>query len=513
MLPSPGLAAAGAAFFATLTRPHNPDTIWHLALGRWILTHQAVPDISQFYYTTAGGFGSDYSWLSQAVLFGAYRLLGGAGIAILTSIVAGCIFYLLYRLLERNSANMLVNFAVLGLALLTITIHLSGRPVMFTVAFFTLEIFILSSFVQSRGKLIWLIPPMVVLWANLHPGFAAAPLLMLAFLPLVQGARDRWTLVACTVASVVAVMFNPYGWRMYLMPLEIARTLPLLKGLTEWGGVSTWQTVVWGGLVALVTCGLSLRRQPIPMILLVALAAVAAGVSNRNMPLFGVVAVFALGRTLVPVLLPAVRRVSLIRKSDVKFEAVGGWIWAIAVPLLLVGAMRLRVVPMELGFDLSGYPTDAVRYIESSVCPDNVFVREKWSGYLLWAMPDRKLFFDGKGGFSREAAEAHSEFVRIRSGWRGAADRYDVSTFLLERGTPLAVVLSEASDWRRVYLDSLAEVFVRLPEGQRRIEPSRSPVNHQSGTSQAGIREPEPGYPGIPADGDVARPGGLGEGS
>ncbi|UCG44109.1 MAG: hypothetical protein JSU73_05735 [candidate division WOR-3 bacterium] len=416
--------------------------------------------------------------------------------------MAGFIFYFLYKLLERNSANMLVNFAVLGLALLTITIHMSGRPVMFTVAFFTLEVFILSRFVESRGKLIWLIPPVAVLWTNAHPGFAVAPLVILAFLPLVRGARDRWNLAACLAATVVAVMFNPYGWRMYLMPLEIVRSLPLLRGLTEWGGVSTWQTIVWGGFVALVICGLSLRRQPISMILLVLLAALAAGVSNRNMPLFGVIAVFALGRTLLPALLPALRRISLIRRSDVRFETVGGWFWAIAIPLLLVGAVRLRVTPIDLGFDLSDYPRAAVRYIESRDCPDNVFVREKWSGYLLWAMPDRKLFFDGKGGFSREAARAHSEFVRIKTGWRGAVDRYDVSTFLLERGSPLAVVLSEAPDWRRVYLDSMAEVFVRAPHEEERV-PRHAPTPRDSETSHAGNQEPAPGSPGIPAEAEA----------
>jgi hypothetical protein len=247
------------------------------------------------------------------------------------------------------------------------------------------------------------------------------------------------------------------------MPLEMARSLPMLRGLSEWTSVSSWEAVVWGSLVALVTCGLSLRRQPFPVILLVALGAFAAGLSSRNMPLFGVIAVFALGRTLLPVLAPVLGRASLIRKFDVKFETTGGWFWVIAVPLLLVGAVRLRVSPMNLEFNFSGYPTAAVRYIENRNCPDNLFVRETWSSYLLWAMPNRKLFYDAKGGFSREAAEGHSELVKPKAGWRGVADSNGLSTFLLERGSPLAVVLSEAADWRREYSDSLAEVFVHVP--------------------------------------------------
>ncbi len=474
LLPSPGVGAAIAAFAATLSRPSNPDTLWHLAIGKWIVTHHAVPDVSRFYYSATAGFGYDYSWLSQAVLFSAYRWLGGAGPAILNAAVAGFIFYLLYKLLERDNANMLVNFAVLLLALVTTTAYLSGRPVMFTVAFFTLELLVLSNWAASRGpghgarshrNFIWLIPPMVALWANLHPGFVLAPLLILLFLPLGREARDRWTLAACLAASVAAIIFNPYGWRLYLMPLETVRALPMLRGLTEWTGASGWEAVVWGGLVALVTCGLSLRRQSLPVTLLAAGSALAAGVSSRNMPLFGVVAVFVIGRTLLPVLAPTLGRVDLVRKFDMRFEDAGGWFWVVAIPFLLVGALRLRVAPMDLEFDFSRYPTDAVRYIEDHGCPDNLFVRETWSSYLMWEVPDRKLFYDAKGGFSREATQAHSELVKPKPGWRGVVDRYGIATMLLERGSPLAVVLIEAADWRREYSDSLAEVYVRHQAG------------------------------------------------
>jgi hypothetical protein len=496
-LPSPAVGAAVAAFIATLGRPDNPDTLWHLAIGRWIFAHHALPDISRFYYSATAGFGYDYSWLSQVLLFGSWRLLGGAGIAILNSLVAGLIFYFLYKLLERNCANLLVNFVVLGLALMTISVYLSGRPAMFTVAFLTLEVFILSGFVQSRTRLIWLIPPLAALWANLHPGFAVAPLVILFFLPLARGARARWTLVACLAAAVFAVVINPYGWKLYLMPLEMARSLPMLRGLTEWTGVSGWEAVVWGGFVALVACGFSLRRQPIPVILLVALLALASGVSDRNLPLFGVVAVFALGRTLVPVLLPRFERSGLIRKFDVKLSPAGGWFWVIAVPLVFAGAVRLRASPMNLDFNFSGYPTAAVRYIERNNCPDNVFVREIWSGYLLWARPDRELFFDAKGGFSREATEQHSELVKPETGWRDVAVQCGLATFLLERGSPLAVVLSEAADWRREYSDSLAEVFVHGPGGRQPAIASIPSASRHFETPMARHEELLRGFPWI----------------
>jgi hypothetical protein len=355
------------------------------------------------------------------------------------------------------------------------------------VAFFTAELLILSGWVASRGQgpdvhfrgwLIWVIPPMVALWANLHPGFFVAPLLILLFLPLGRNARGRLTLAACLVATCAAVIFNPYGWRMYMMPLETVRAIPMLRGLSEWHGVSGWEAVVWGGFVALVAKGVSLRRQPTAAVLLAAMAALSAGVSSRNMPLFGVVVVFILGRTLLPALAPSLQRIGFVRKFDMKSspgdrsasEAAGGWFWAIAVPLCLAGAVRLGVSPIDLEFDFSEYPAAAVRYIQQHDCPDRLFVRETWSGYVLWAMPSRQLFYDAKGGFSREAAEGHSELVKPKEGWRVVADHNGLQTFLLERGSPLAVVLGETSDWRREYSDSLSEVFVRVPAAQQRAQ-------------------------------------------
>jgi hypothetical protein len=207
-------------------------------------------------------------------------------------------------------------------------------------------------------------------------------------------------------------------------------------------------------------------------------------VSNRNMPLFGVVMVFVLGQTLLPVLSPRLGRISMVRKFDVRFEAAGGWFWVMAIPVVLVGAVRLGVPPADLEFDFSRYPAAAVRFIEDGNCPDNLFVRETWSGYLLWALPDRKLFYDAKGGFSREATQAHSELVRPKAEWRGVVDRYGLSTMLLERGSPLAVLLSEAADWRREYSDSLAEIFVRVPTAEVQVPNLRSGSSVSSNESE-----------------------------
>jgi hypothetical protein len=185
-----------------------------------------------------------------------------------------------------------------------------------------------------------------------------------------------------------------------------------------------------------------------------------------------VVAVFVLARTLLARditrfadesgLCPRLSRIAaVLRRFELRPAIAGGWVWAVVAPLLAAGAASLRLAPVNLELDLSRYPVGAARYVEAGNYPGNLFVRETWSGYLLWAAPERRLFYDAKAGFSPEAVKAHSELVKPGPGWQGVADRYGLSTFLVERGTPLAVVLSEARGWSRAYQDTLAEVFVR----------------------------------------------------
>lgn len=461
LVPGPPLVAALAAFGATLGRPGNADTLWHLALGRWLFARHALPDINRFYYSPAAAPGLDYSWLAQALLYAAWRLLGWPGIALLTALTAGFTCYFLYRLLEGESRNLLANLAVIGLALATITVYLSGRPMMFTVALLALVLHLLAAFIRSRTRLIWLIPPLAALWANLHPGFVLAPLAVLAFLPLGPTGRDRRTIAACLVATIAALIVNPHGWRIYLLPVQTAASLPALRGLTEWQGISGWQTALWGLLVALVACGLTLRRQPLPVVIIAALAALGSGISRRHLPLFGVIAVFVLGRTLLPDLAPRLMRSRILHRFDVEPAAAGGWLWTIVIPLLLAAATRLGIAPLDLELDPDRYPAAAVRHLDRHDCPDNVFVREPWSGYLLWTRPERRLFYDAKGGFSPGIQEEFRALVKPGPDWRAIADRHAIATFLLERGSPLAVLLRETPDWRREYSDSLAEIFVR----------------------------------------------------
>ena len=465
LVPGPGLVAAAIAFFGVLRGQGNADLIWHLALGRHIALTGTIPDINTFYHIPATTAGTDYSWLAQVLFYRLYDVFGGTGLAVLNALVAAGTFCLLYKLLERASRNLLLNVGLLAVSFQLVGPYFGCRPVIFSILFFTFFTYVLSGRNPPRWAC-WLLPALTALWVNLHPGFLLAPLVVLFFVVFGRGRRLR--LLACLGLVVAAVAANPWGLRMYLLPLEMSRSWRFLRGITEWNSPAAVSSAVLCLLLGLTFWLAGRRRKMRPSVAALIIAAGAGIAAVRNLPFAAVAAIWAIGDHLeLPAQWP--RGLGWMKRFDISIANVGGWLSAIAVPgvLLVLAVLPGRTGPYPL--DLSRYPVAALEAVRRENPPGNIFVREEWSGYLLWMMPERRLFHDAKGGFSREASEAHRLLAVPLEGWRTVAERYDIGTFLLHRGTAPVTVLEEAPDWRLLYTDSLAVAYVRVASGESRV--------------------------------------------
>jgi hypothetical protein len=461
LVPSPVVLVGGIAFLATLGNPSNSDLLWHLSLGRLIVLGRALPNINSLYYSTSSGPGLDYSWLSQVVLYEGYRLAGPAGLALITALCAGITFGVLYKMLERSGQNLLVNVIALTTVFLASCMHFSGRPAGVTVLFFAIIVYTLDRYVRSEPTRLWLVPLIMPLWVNLHPGFVIGIAAIAIALALAPSQRRR-ALLVCLLASLAALILNPFAARVYLMPFDIARSLSMLSRLTEWSGASGWCVLVWGVLFGAGVAGMSLRRPPPTIAVLFGALAVAAALAVRFLPLFAV--------CVLPTAVPAVavvhrrlEQLSLARRFSRGPHGAHGWLWVGVLPAAVLFLSTLSWSPVVFRLDLTDYPVRAVQYLKSETVSGNLFVPEPWSGFVLWEMPGRRLFFDAKGGFSPQAMADHRELMRPSPNWRSVAAKYDVGAFLLESGSPTAVMLKEARGWSLAWTDSVASLFIRRP--------------------------------------------------
>src|SRR5215471_14864462 len=96
----PWLVAAGVYVLLLALGPrllNDPDTYWHIALGRWIFEHHAVPTTDPFSATLQGTHWVAFEWLSQIAFAFAYGLGGWVGVVALAAAAVAIAFGLLAR--------------------------------------------------------------------------------------------------------------------------------------------------------------------------------------------------------------------------------------------------------------------------------------------------------------------------------------------------------------------------------------------------------------------------------
>jgi hypothetical protein len=206
------------------------DTGWHLRTGEWILAHGRVPDRDIFSFTRSGQPWFAWEWLWD-VLFGWLHLHAGmAAVVLASSLVLALTFALLFRM-ARRSSDALVALALTLVAAAGSAGHWLARPHLFTMLFTVIFYSILERTSRESGvpRRLWLLPPLMVLWTNLHGGFFVGILLIAAYAAgqfavllretggderrqaLRRGRRYLLTAAGCGVATFV----NPYGYRLH----------------------------------------------------------------------------------------------------------------------------------------------------------------------------------------------------------------------------------------------------------------------------------------------------------
>jgi hypothetical protein len=160
-----------SAMHGTQTLLGDGDTGWHIRTGQWILSHGQVPHQDIFSYTKSGQPWFAWEWLWD-VVFGFLSARWGLAAVVIGSVLAiSLTSALLFRLTLRKSGNPLIAITVSFLAMAGSSIHFLARPHLFTLLFTVIFYSILERVREQRKtRLLWWLPPLTILWTNLHGG-------------------------------------------------------------------------------------------------------------------------------------------------------------------------------------------------------------------------------------------------------------------------------------------------------------------------------------------------------
>src|ERR1041384_5156511 len=148
----------------------DPDTMWQITIGRWILDHGAVPTVDVYSFTMRGQPWISTQWLAQTAYAVAYTLAGWTGPVVLASICIAATYALLARYLARHLSE--TTALVLVAAALALTVpHLLARPHVLALPVMMAWVGGLVGAADRRSAPSFRLLPLMALWANLHGGF------------------------------------------------------------------------------------------------------------------------------------------------------------------------------------------------------------------------------------------------------------------------------------------------------------------------------------------------------
>src|ERR1700746_466743 len=166
------LFAALPLFYIKHARLADPDIWWHMRTGEWIVQHHQIPRVDPFSAPTLGRAWVDYSWIFDLASYWVVAHFDLVSIIWFETLMRIAIGAAIFSLARSLTPRFWKAVAVTGLAMLAMAWTLPPRPGAISVLFCVLELHVLvSARRKSDPRLLWILPALFALWANIHIEF------------------------------------------------------------------------------------------------------------------------------------------------------------------------------------------------------------------------------------------------------------------------------------------------------------------------------------------------------
>ena len=423
------LAAFGIVFLTVFPPTLLVADSWlTLVAGREVVEN-GLPTTDELTLLGLGRDWTDQQWGAQLLAYGSYAL-GGYG---LLAVVAAAFAVSAFAIAAAGARSLgagpraivLLFFPVLLAAPWTFTI----RAQVFALPLFTGLLWLLASEARQPTRRVYVVVPLLVVWANLH-GSAVLAAMLTMLLGLIELVRSRGASglrsALLLVLPPLALLATPYG------PVDTARYYHLLlvdppfgrELVTEWRRSDPdWDTLGFYVLAALAVAIVYLGRRRLKLFDLAALGWTFAGavLAIRGIPWFALACL---------ILLPVAIGRRLEGREPRLPRALDGVLAFAAV------ASLAAIVVVALARDDSWYeskwPSPAVSTVERAARPPDarVFATSRDADWLLFKLPELRgrLAYDVR--FEIYDRGTFERIVRFRGeqgdDWKSIADGYDV---------------------------------------------------------------------------------------
>jgi hypothetical protein len=445
------------------------DLFFNLRLGEIVLGSRSVPTENLLSFTYPQVIDINLAWLFQILLALVHRAFGIPGTVVLkTAFVVGT-WLLLYWVGMRRRAHPVPTALLLALAAWAAEPRFVERPHLVTFLGLGLLLLAIERAEDARPRLLWLLVPAGLVWANANSCFFLAPSLLALY---AVGARldgqPAWARRALWVSLAMAplVLATPSGVHALTYIANHFR-MPMLRPLQEYRHAE-WPLdgpyfFLLGGLLLAAVLPLVVRRLPPLVPLRVLLPCLVLGVLGGLRIRF--VAEFSM--LAGPALAVAVTRVMpWLRGAWASGLTALGLLGLTLTPRIVAAASGARFC--DLGMEADLVPLAAIDFVEKNGLRERLYNDLEVGSYLTWrGWPQHRVFQDPRiNGYPDSFHAILRRADLSRSEFQALLDRFGVTSALVTFPTvnPRGA-LFDPGLWALVYRATDGLVFVRRDAG------------------------------------------------
>ena len=483
-----------AIFTMAVRVPADSDTWWHLRSGQYIVENQAIPTTDPFSHTRNGELWIDHGWLAQLFWYGLYALGNWAAVGLALATLVTIAFWFTWKQIE---GNLFVAAFAMILGAIVSSVVWAARPQMISFVLAAIVAYLLNRFKRNNGKLLPWIPLVMLLWANVHGGFAIGFMLMVAYLvgeavnnitghkddPVVGWSSLRY-LIMVIVISLAIVVINPHTWRMWLYPFQTVGISALRDFIQEWQSPNFHLPYVqpFALMLLLVVAGLARanRQADWTDLALVAMWTLWALFAARNIAIFGLIVTPILARyadlawtkqwqawgyTHIPFSSPQHLNPKFGTRNP---KLILNWV---LLNLVIIAALVKIYIPLtpsaNLKAEQSALPYDAVEFIRANQPAGPIFNSYNWGGYLIFKLSSQyPVYIDGRTDLYDDAfIRRYLNVMVAGDDWQQTLSDDGINLVLIESDSILAKFLRLQNDgWQELYRDEMAVIYSRRKE-------------------------------------------------
>ncbi|MFZ2196495.1 MAG: hypothetical protein WAV13_02090, partial [Thermodesulfovibrionales bacterium] len=412
-----------AVFINFLGPITDPDFPFHLKTGEYIWQHREIPKDDPFSFYGEGvitdreRFTLSQYWISQVIFYKLYSVTGPAGIIILRASVFSAFIFLLWFILRKR--GLYSSLIIATLTAIMFQASKTDRPQFFSFLFTLVLVLLLE---RSREKPesqtpLFFIPPLMLLWANMHAGFVFGIAVLIIYTiaetsklfvnkPFWGRPLNKKAVLLLSVATLISVLLtyvNPAFNEQILTTIE-SHTSPDYVNLIystnrEYISPAREMSVDYGNrlstsiffclfgyasIVSLLNVART-RSADATVFAVLVFSSIAALSAVRYIPFF------------IATVLPLSRHYTFFENSEShgKFKKTYYFYGALVAFYLWAIFFGLRDYSRVLIYDRSDYPEDAAEFLLSNKVDANIFNQFNKGSYLLWRLyPYYRVFND-----------------------------------------------------------------------------------------------------------------------